>query len=114
MPDRFTTASAAVREGTRRTAAPPEKGARVMSSPPQLPVGPPANVYLYVLPGTSGGPPSLLAYPRRKGDTAIFYTRPGMNPTPGRAREAMWVASGLVPGQILVIQEKASSAAKGV
>ena len=82
-------------------------------APLQLPEGPPAEVYIYVLPPASGGCHSLGCYPRRKGDTKIYFTRPGCQPTPGRAREVMWIPSGLLPGQALLIQEKITSPSRG-
>lgn len=85
-----------------------------MSNPQQLPVGPPADVSIYVLPGINGGCPSLMTYPRRKGDTQVAYTRPGVNPTPGKRREVLWTASGLGPGQVIMIQEKATSPDRGL
>ena len=54
-----------------------------------------------------------MCYPRRRGDTKIYFTHQGCQPTPGKAREVMWISSGLVPGQALSIQEKATSASKG-
>ncbi len=83
------------------------------SAPSQPPVGPPAEVYVYVLPSVPGGCPSLLCYPRRRGDTKIYFTHQGQQPTPGKAREVMWISSGLVPGQAISIQEKATSPSKG-
>jgi len=76
-------------------------------------VGPPAEVYIYVLPPASGGRHSLLCYPRRRGDTRVYFTYQGQQPTPGRAREVMWVPSGLLPGHALLIQEKAASPSRG-
>jgi hypothetical protein len=55
-----------------------------------------------------------LVYPRRKGDTRVFHTRGGNNPTAGKSREVMWVASGLVPGHVLQLREKATSPDKGM
>lgn len=83
--------------------------------PPQPPIGPPANVNIYILPAIQGrGRTSLMIYPRRRGDSQVFHTRQGNNPTPGKSREVMWVASGMVPGQVLHIQEKANSQDKGL
>lgn len=82
--------------------------------PPMLPpVGPPAEVYIYVLPPAAGGRYSLFTYPRRAGDTTIAFTRQGNNPTPGKAREVVWATSGMRGGQIITIQEKGSSQIKG-
>jgi len=78
-------------------------------APQQLPVGPPADVLIVVLPGVPGGRPSLLCYPRRRGDTKIFFTRQGNTPTPGLGRQVMWSVSGLLPGHMLTLREKAGS-----
>lgn len=75
--------------------------------------GPPAEVYIFVLPPVAGGCHSLMHYPRRKADSCVYYTTQGNNPTPGRAREVMWIPSGLERGQTLTISEKAVSAGKG-
>lgn len=75
--------------------------------------GPPAEVHIFVLPPVAGGKHSLLCYPRRSGDTAIFYTSQGNNPTAGRSREVMWIPHGLGAGQMLTIREKATSPGRG-
>lgn len=77
------------------------------------PDGPPAEVYVYVLPASSGGRYSLFCYPRRRNDTRIFFTTPGHPRTPSKARELMWVPSGLQMGQSLTIHEKGTSDSKG-
>jgi hypothetical protein len=75
--------------------------------------GPPAEVYIYVLPPVAGGGYSLMVYPRRAGDTCVYHTPQGQNPTAGRSREILWIPSGLRSGQMLQIAEKGSSPGKG-
>lgn len=76
-------------------------------------VGPPSEVTLIVLPAVPGGQYSLICHPRRRGDTSIFHTSQGHVPTAGKAREVMWIPSGLQRGQTLTIDEKATSVSKG-
>jgi len=83
-----------------------------MSAPVPLGPGPPAEVHIYILPAVNGRH-ALLCYPRRSGDTAIFYTVPGNMPTAGRAREINFIPHGLNSGQMLTIREKGSSPGKG-
>jgi len=70
-------------------------------------------VYIYVLPPSAGGGYSLMVYPRRAGDTRVYHTPQGLVPNPGRAREILWIPSGLRPGQMLTIAEKGHSQGKG-
>lgn len=75
--------------------------------------GPPAEVHVYVLPPVGHGSYSLMCYPRRLGDTTIYFTTQGNHPTNGRAREIVWIPHGLGAGQQLTIREKGWSPGKG-
>jgi len=76
--------------------------------------GPPAEVLIFVLPPAGpGGQYSLAHYPRRKGDTKIFYTPQGQSGNSGKPREVKWIPCNLGPGQQLFIVEKADSPGQG-
>jgi hypothetical protein len=75
---------------------------------------PPAEVFIYVLPKVGDhGRHSLMVYPRRLGDTRVYYTAPGLKETPSMPREILWIPSGLGANQVLTISEKANSRSKG-
>lgn len=83
------------------------------AAPQHLVDGPPTEVQVFVLPAVPGGCHSLLCYPRRRGDNKIFFTHRGQSETPGLAREVVWIPNGLLPGQVLLIQEKATGPSQG-
>lgn len=75
---------------------------------------PPAEVFIFVLPPVEHGRYSLMCFPRRLGDTRVYYTGPGLTAQhPSGPREVLWIPSGLRAGQVLTIAEKANSRSKG-
>jgi hypothetical protein len=71
-------------------------------------------VFLYIQPPVGeGGRYSLAIYPRRRGDTKVYVTRPGCSEAHGLSREVRWTPVGLGQGLQMMLIEKNTSPGKG-
>ena len=70
------------------------------------------TVKVTVHPPVHGGRWALSYFPRRSGDTKIYFTPDGEERTPNRPREVTWEVIGLQAGQTLEIHPKSTSTRK--
>ena len=70
------------------------------------------TVKITVHPPVQGGRWALSYFPRRSGDTKIYFTPQGKPRTPNLPREVEWDVNGLQAGQTLEIHPKSTSTCK--